>query len=102
DLRPPPAPRVVRLPAEVLFDFGQDRLRPVAAATLITFLGSRPTQQDPGKRVQVRGHTDSKGSAVYNQSLSERRARTVADLLEGQYRNLVGRVDPLGFGATQP
>jgi outer membrane protein OmpA-like peptidoglycan-associated protein len=103
DVRPPPpAPRVVRLPAEVLFDFDKDQLRPGAAATLITFLGSRPTGQDPGRRVQVRGHTDSKGSALYNRGLSERRARTVANLLERQYPNLVGRVDPLGFGATQP
>jgi outer membrane protein OmpA-like peptidoglycan-associated protein len=102
DVPPPPAPRVVRLPAEALFDFDKDQLRPGAATTLITFLGTRPTRQDPGRRVQVRGHTDSKGSAVYNQGLSERRARTVADLLERQYPNLVGRIDAVGFGATQP
>jgi OmpA-OmpF porin, OOP family len=69
---------------------------------LLTFLGTRPTHQDPGKRVQVRGHTDSKGGAAYNQGLSERRARTVADLLERKYPNLVGRIDAVGFGATQP
>jgi outer membrane protein OmpA-like peptidoglycan-associated protein len=102
DVRPPPAPRIVRLPAETLFEFDRDQLRPGAETTLIGFLGSRPTRQDPGRRVQVRGHTDSRGSAGYNQGLSERRARTVADLLERQYPNLVGRVDPLGFGASQP
>jgi outer membrane protein OmpA-like peptidoglycan-associated protein len=26
----------------------------------------------------------------------------VADLLERQYPNLVGRIDAIGFGATQP
>lgn len=102
DLKPPPAPRIVRLPAEALFDFDKDELRPGAEATLITFLGSRPTRQDPGKRVQVRGHTDSKGSSAYNQGLSERRARTVTNLLERKYPNLVGRVDAVGFGETQP
>jgi outer membrane protein OmpA-like peptidoglycan-associated protein len=102
DLKPPPAPRIVRLPAEVLFEFDHDDLKPGAEATLLTFLGTRPTNQDPGKRVQVRGHTDSKGGAAYNQRLSERRAQTVADLLVRKYPNLAGRVDAIGFGATQP
>jgi outer membrane protein OmpA-like peptidoglycan-associated protein len=102
DLKPPPTPKVVRLPAEVLFDFDKDELKPGAEAALLAFLGSRPTHQDPGKRVQVRGHTDSKGGPAYNQGLSERRARTVADLLVRKYPNLAGRVDPVGFGATQP
>jgi outer membrane protein OmpA-like peptidoglycan-associated protein len=99
---PPPAPHVVRLPAEVLFDFNHDDLRPGAAAGLVSSLGSRPRQQDPSRRVEVRGHTDSRGSSTYNQGLSERRARTIAALLEHEYPNLVGLVDAVGFGATQP
>ncbi|WP_425046708.1 OmpA family protein [Primorskyibacter sp. S87] len=36
----------------------------------------------PDNTVQVIGHTDSDGEAGYNQSLSERRANSVADILQ--------------------
>jgi outer membrane protein OmpA-like peptidoglycan-associated protein len=51
--------------------------------------------------VEVAGHTDSTGSAEYNQQLSERRANAVAQYLEGQgLRN--DRVITVGAGETRP
>jgi len=100
---PTPTPKkVVTLPAEALFDFDRDHLRPDAAAALLAALGDKPTHQDPGKLVQVRGHTDSKGSSAYNQDLSERRAAAIRDLLEKRYPNLNGLVDAKGFGESRP
>lgn len=103
-LKPPtPTPtKVVTVPAEALFGFDQDRLRPAAQAALLAALGDKPTHQDPAKTVQVRGHTDSKGSSTYNQGLSERRADAVKELLERKYPNLVGRVSAKGFGESRP
>lgn len=51
--------------------------------------------------VDVYGHTDSTGSAQYNQSLSERRAVAVADYLvmRGVRQE---RLATRGFGLTQP
>lgn len=51
--------------------------------------------------VEVAGHTDSTGSADYNQKLSERRAGSVAQYLEGQGL-ASNRVVTVGAGETRP
>jgi OmpA-OmpF porin, OOP family len=55
----------------------------------------------PEIRVEVAGHTDSVGSAAYNQNLSERRARSVLEFLAaaGIARD---RMTARGYGLTQP
>lgn len=89
---------VVDLPADVLFDFDKSDLRADAKAPLdraADLLRSYP--QAP---VEIQGHTDSKGSDAYNDGLSLRRARTVAqrlcELTDG--RTLTVR----GFGEREP
>lgn len=57
--------------------------------------------QYPNSRVQVIGHTDSTGSAAYNQDLSERRARSVAGILTAG-GVATSRVTTAGRGATVP
>ncbi|MSQ91370.1 MAG: OmpA family protein [Gammaproteobacteria bacterium] len=49
----------------------------------------------------VEGHTDNTGSDAYNQGLSERRAQTVSDYLQGK-GIAVGRLNAAGFGESQP
>jgi outer membrane protein OmpA-like peptidoglycan-associated protein len=51
--------------------------------------------------IDVYGHTDSTGSDAYNQTLSEQRARSVADYLSGRGVQEV-RIGTRGFGETQP
>jgi len=51
--------------------------------------------------VEVAGHTDSTGSAEYNQKLSERRANAVAQYLESQGL-ASNRVVTIGAGETRP
>jgi outer membrane protein OmpA-like peptidoglycan-associated protein len=51
--------------------------------------------------VEVAGHTDSTGSAEYNQKLSERRANAVAQYLETQGL-ASNRVVTIGAGETKP
>ena len=51
--------------------------------------------------VVVSGHTDSSGSAQYNQKLSEERAGSVANYLRGQ-KILSERLEVVGFGEAQP
>ena len=51
--------------------------------------------------IEVAGHTDSRGSESYNQSLSERRAGSVANYL--QSRDVLGeRVITVGMGELRP
>lgn len=49
----------------------------------------------------VAGHTDSTGSAEYNQGLSERRAKTVENYFLGK-GVVPQRLDSYGFGETSP
>lgn len=51
--------------------------------------------------IRTYGHTDSTGSDTYNQSLSERRAKTVARYLEGK-GIAVGRLTTSGAGESKP
>jgi len=51
--------------------------------------------------IVVSGHTDSSGSAQYNQKLSEERANGVAQYLRGQ-KILSDRFEIVGFGEEQP
>ncbi len=55
----------------------------------------------PTATIEISGHTDSRGSAVYNQSLSEGRASAVLDALvhQGVKRN---RLRAVGYGETKP
>jgi OOP family OmpA-OmpF porin len=62
---------------------------------------ARVLQEHPELRVSVDGHTDSAGSETYNQSLSQRRARAVANRLTEQ--GIAGdRLSVRGFGESRP
>lgn len=50
----------------------------------------------------IEGHTDSTGSAAYNQKLSERRAKAVYDYLIQSARISADRLSWAGFGEGQP
>lgn len=53
-------------------------------------------------RIVVEGHTDSDGSAVYNQALSQRRAASVKKLIATNVPIDVSKVEGIGFGESQP
>lgn len=57
--------------------------------------------ENPSLRIQVEGHTDSQGSATYNQTLSEKRSAAVVEALvaQGVARE---RMQGKGFGASRP
>ena len=85
---PPPAPPgpVAAGPVgarvfTVFFDWNRSTVGPEATA----ILQQAATVYRAGGvvRVQVTGHTDTSGSVRYNQKLSERRAKQVADALVG-------------------
>jgi len=81
---PPAAPQVITLSdaGDVLFEFDRSDLTP-AARTELTALMPQLMAADVVS-VKVVGHTDSKGSDAYNQSLSERRAASVVAFVLSQ------------------
>ncbi len=65
------------------FEVDSDRIDPGAAAELRQVAAALTSRKDL-QSVQVIGHTDSRGSEQYNQVLSEKRARAVAQFLVSQ------------------
>ena len=52
-------------------------------------------------RMEIGGHTDSDGSRDLNQTLSERRAKAVAEFLVLEGVKLE-RLEPVGYGQDRP
>ena len=64
---------------DVLFDFDQASLKANSRDSITTL--ANYLIKNPDRKVIVEGYTDSKGSAAYNQGLSERRANAVKNAL---------------------
>lgn len=90
---------LVNLPDGVTFDVDSYALNPSFRPTLQQIAQS--LNQYPNSLVDVYGHTDSTGSASHNQTLSENRARTVANYLVSNGVSS-SRVRSQGFGMTMP
>lgn len=84
---------------EVLFDFNSASLRSSSRNALREM--ANVFDKYPDTTIKVEGHTDSIGTASYNERLSERRADSVANYLENLgVRN--ARIRSIGFGESQP
>jgi len=89
----------VRMPSDITFDFNRadvkyefvPRIREVA----------RTLSRYPRMSVTVIGHADAIGSDDYNLRLSERRARSVGDVLNDNGVN-ARRIDTNGMGEWEP
>ena len=93
-----PCGYVITLNDKVLFDFDKDVIRPDAGKVLdvlATALGKVPSSA-----MEIRGHTDAKGSDDYNQDLSERRAQSVVTAL--RERGTAQDAGARGYGESQP
>lgn len=90
---------VVTMPQDILFATDSADLRPDLRADLGTIAGN--LMRYPDSVVAITGHTDSTGTAGYNQRLSERRADAVAGVLitSGVPAR---RVQARGAGQTMP
>ena len=85
--------------SDVLFDTGSANLKPGAREKLARV--AAVIAAHPGLRIAVEGHTDSVGTADFNQRLSEQRAQSVHDFLvrDGVPQGAVGTS---GFGENKP
>ncbi len=82
----------------IYYDFNSHIIK-AGAATELDELGQAMIE-NPNLVVQLSAHTDSRGSRVYNQRLSERRARSAKSYLEK--KGIPGdRIITIGFGESQ-
>lgn len=90
---------LLRMPSNVTFAVDDASIQPQFRGTLDQVAST--LNEYPKTYIDVLGHTDSDGSDAYNQALSERRARSVADYLVS--RNVSSaRIATRGYGETQP
>ena len=89
---------VISLDDQVLFDFDQATIRP-DASNILTELADA-LKQITASMIEIRGHTDSKGSDEYNQTLSENRAQAVLKALQQQAK--LSHIEAHGYGESKP
>lgn len=97
-LTPVEAKQVVVL-RNIYFDFDNASIRPDAALELdkiVAFLNS-----DPGLRIELSAHTDSRGSHEYNMKLSQRRADSAVAYLVSRGIDK-DRLTAKGYGFIKP
>jgi OOP family OmpA-OmpF porin len=87
------------LTLEVQFDNNSATLRP-ESETYLDQVAAKLTELSTVTGV-IEGHTDSNGSAEYNQDLSERRAKSVREYLVSKGVS-ASRLTAQGLGETQP
>ena len=85
--------------SEVMFDFDSSTLKPGAYSEMDRV--AVILNKYPQTTIRVEGHTDSKGSEAYNQTLSEKRAMAVKNALTQRGVD-PARIQTVGFGESQP
>ena len=97
---PPEAPAVVNLWVNFAFDSAD--LTTDARITLDELASALRGPRLEGKSFILAGHTDAVGTADYNQSLSERRAKAVRDYLVSPGQVSPDRLKAEGWGFSRP
>ena len=89
----------LQAPESITFQTDSAEIQPQFRRTLSDIAAS--IQQYPNTAVRVEGHTDSTGSASYNQDLSVNRAQSVASYL-AQSGVQPSRLQAIGYGESRP
>lgn len=95
----PVGDKPIGMPGGALYEYDSAELRADAIEQLQK-LGEL-IRRNPNATFSIEGHTDSFGSAEYNQRLSERRAEAVKAWLVDNMRVAPEAVQTLGFGNTK-
>ncbi len=99
-MRAKPTPRgMVLTLGDVLFDTGQATLKAGAYNTIDRL--AEALKREPERQVMIEGHTDSRGSDEFNQSLSQRRADSVRVALLERGVN-TSQIQAVGKGESFP
>jgi OmpA-OmpF porin, OOP family len=89
-----------RILTNILFDYNADTLNRYERPELLRIV--ELLRSDTAMVIEVRGYTDSRGSRIYNQRLSQRRAEAVWRFLVTTNPSSRKRVVLRGFGPANP
>ena len=88
----------IRILKNILYDFDQYQLTESAKRELDSL--SIHMKKYPGITIELSAHTDSRGSEIYNQFLSEKRAAAARDYLVKKGIN-AQRIEAIGYGESR-
>jgi outer membrane protein OmpA-like peptidoglycan-associated protein len=100
--RPPQQEAGAAVGFNILFALGSAELLPATLPYIDSMGEMLNLERTAGKRIIIAGHADATGSPEYNQVLSEARARAVRDYLVTKFEIDTGRMEIVGYGASQP
>lgn len=86
---------------QVQFKTASDVILP-ASDDLLQQVASVLKEHPELTKVEIQGHTDNRGNAGYNQTLSQRRAASVVKWLTNRGGVEAARLSPKGYGKDQP
>lgn len=95
---PPPPPVPVTTIEPIYYNFDKSNIRPDAINPLDHIV--QLMIENPGWKLEISSHTDSRGSDSYNMKLSQRRAASVMKYL-AEHGIDVNRLTAQGFGETR-
>jgi outer membrane protein OmpA-like peptidoglycan-associated protein len=94
--------RPLFLSGDLLFAVDDDALRPASRPLIARLSRLLARSPDAGRVLVVTGHADPRGEDDYNEQLSRRRARRVADALVAQGGIDAAHVVVIGRGEREP
>ena len=83
----------------IFYDFDKATLRPESATALDELV--KLLNENPNVTIELSAHTDNRGSAQYNERLSQRRAESVVNYLIS-HGIAADRLTPKGYGEDKP
>ncbi len=86
---------------DVLFEFNSDRFKP-AFNNFLKGLVAHANKPPGFVSIKIEGHTDSVGSAAYNLDLSQRRAKSVMNVLTKEFNVPIRKINAFGYGESRP
>ncbi|MDI1475855.1 OmpA family protein [Polyangium sp. y55x31] len=89
----------IKITQQIHFEFDKDKIKPDSFAILDAV--AQVLQDNPKIKIEIQGHTDNKGSAVYNKKLSDRRAAAVLKYLVAKGID-PSRLTSHGYGMEVP
>lgn len=92
--------RTITIQLNVEFETNSANVAGVYGDEIQEVANAMRSQQDI--QLVLEGHTDSKGSESYNQSLSQRRVESVKQILSSQYGIPSHRISAVGYGEARP
>jgi outer membrane protein OmpA-like peptidoglycan-associated protein/tetratricopeptide (TPR) repeat protein len=99
EVPPPPPVETPTILQNVYYDFNVATLKPESFPALDVLVDM--LNQHPGMRIEISAHTDSKGTDVFNNRLSEERAKNVVEYLISKGIDK-DRLEYKGYGETRP